>query len=104
MNTNNVIILILGMAIVTFIPRVIPAVLVDKMNFGPKTEKFLKLIPYTAMAAIIFPGILTADAANPAYGLAGGAVALAFGLRKRSVMVCVLAAVATELLLYLLIG
>ena len=40
----------------------------------------------------------------PMWIAAGGAVALAFGLRKHSVMVCVLTAVATELLLYLLIG
>ncbi|MBR2483125.1 MAG: AzlD domain-containing protein [Oscillospiraceae bacterium] len=101
---SEVFFLLLGMSLVTYIPRALPAALSEKMKFSSRVEKFLKLIPYTAMAAIIFPGILTADATNPAYGLAGGAVALAFGLRKRSVMVCVLAAVATELLLYLLIG
>mgnify|MGYP003301165465 CR=1 FL=1 len=101
---SEVFFLLLGMSLVTYLPRALPAALSEKMKFSPRVEKFLKLIPYTAMAAIIFPGILTADAANPAYGLAGGAAALLLGLRKRSVMVCVLAAVGTELLLYLLIG
>lgn len=46
-------IVILGCALVTFIPRLIPAIFVDKLNFGPKVEKFLNLIPYTALAALI---------------------------------------------------
>ena len=61
MDNTKVLILIVGMALVTYIPRAIPAVLIDKMQFGAKTEKFLKLIPYTAMSALIFPGIFTVD-------------------------------------------
>ena len=53
---------ILGCAVVTFIPRLIPALFVDKLNFSPKFEKFLNLIPYTALAALICPGVLTVDA------------------------------------------
>ena len=56
--------LILGMLAVTYIPRALPAVLADKFRFGGRTEKFLKLIPYTAMAAMIFPGVFTVDAAD----------------------------------------
>ena len=103
MNETNIILLILGMAIVTFIPRLIPAVLVDKMHFGPKTEKFLKLIPYTAMAALIFPGIITVDSANPIIGITGGLVAAVLAWRKCPVMVCVLAAIAADFVLYMFI-
>ena len=38
----NIYVLILLCALVTFIPRLIPAIAVDKLNFGPKFEKFLK--------------------------------------------------------------
>ena len=38
---------ILGCAIVTFIPRLIPVLFIDKLDFPPKAEKFLNLIPYT---------------------------------------------------------
>ena len=34
---------ILGCAIVTFIPRLIPALFIDKFDFPPKAEKFLNL-------------------------------------------------------------
>lgn len=70
-----IILLILGMSIVTYIPRALPAAVIDRLNFSPKVEKFLRLIPYTAMAALIFPGILTADTARPEIGIVGGAVA-----------------------------
>ena len=99
---TEILLLFLGMTLVTYIPRAIPAALSSRMKFSPKVEKFLKLIPYTAMAAIIFPGVLTADATNPAFGMAGAIVALGLGLKKCSVMVCVLGAVATEFLLYLI--
>ena len=36
----NIYVLILLCALVTFIPRLIPAIAVDKLNFGPKFEKF----------------------------------------------------------------
>ena len=65
MNKVNITLLILGMAAVTYIPRALPAVLIEKMHFSRKVEKFLRLIPYTAMAALIFPGVLSADAARP---------------------------------------
>lgn len=100
MDSTRILILILGMAVVTYIPRAIPAVLVDKMNFGEKTEKFLKLIPYTAMSALIFPGVFTVDSVNPAIGVIGGAVAGILAWRKCPVMVCVLAAIAADFLIY----
>lgn len=100
---NNIIILILGMTLVTYIPRAIPAVLIDKMKFGGKTEKFLKLIPYTAMSALIFPSVFTVDTANPVIGIAGGAIAGILAWKKCPVMICVLAAIAADILLYLII-
>ena len=93
--------LILGMTVAALIPRLIPAVFADKMHFGPKTEKFLKLIHYTAMAALIFPGVLTVDSARPHVGLVGAGVAALLAWKKCPVMVCVLAAIAAVFALYL---
>ena len=100
MNSARIFLLILGMTAVTYLPRAIPAVLVDRLRFGAKTEKFLKLIPYTAMSALIFPGVFTVDGENPAIGIVGGLVAGALAWRKCPVMVCVLAAIAADVLLY----
>ena len=98
---NPSVLLILGMALVTYLPRALPAIWMERLHFGPRFEKFLNLIPYTAMAALIFPGILTVDSGRTWIGL----VAAAFpALRRRPVMLCVLAAIAAEFIVYLLLG
>ena len=100
---TEILLMILGMTLVTYIPRMLPAVLLEKLHFGPKTEKFLQLIPYTAMAALLFPGIVTMDPARPYIGLAGGAAAALLAWRRLPVIVCVLAAIGVDLALYALI-
>lgn len=95
--------LVLGMTIVTYIPRALPAVFLDRMKLSPKLERFLNLIPYTAMAALIFPGILTVDSAQPLIGILGGLTALVLAWRKCPLMVCVLAAIGVDFVLYLFI-
>ena len=71
-----------GCAVVTFIPRLIPALFVDKLNFSPKFEKFLNLIPYTALAALICPGVLTVDTQLWYIGLIGAVVAAGLAWKK----------------------
>jgi len=73
---------ILGCALVTFIPRLIPALFIDRLNFSPKLEKFLNLIPYTALAALICPGVLTVDNQLWYIGLIGAVVAAALAWKK----------------------
>ena len=101
MTKPDVWLLILGMAVVTYIPRAIPAVFIGKLKFRGRLEAFLQLIPYTAMAAMIFPGIWTTDPARPVIGIAGGVTAALLAWKKCPVMVCVLAAIAVDFALYL---
>lgn len=95
-----VIFLILGMSIVTYIPRALPAVMIDRLQFSPKVEKALRLIPYTAMAALIFPGIMTVDGNRPEIGIVGGAVAGILAWLKCPVIVCVMTAIGADMILY----
>lgn len=103
MSSIKVLLLILGMTIVTYVPRAIPAIFVGRLKLSPKVESFLKLIPYTAMAALIFPGVFTADAERPIIGIVGGTVAGLLAWKKCPVMVCVLAAIAADFLLYMIL-
>jgi branched-subunit amino acid transport protein len=75
-------VVILGCTIVTFIPRLIPALFVDRLDFPPKVEKFLNLIPYTALAALICPGVLTVDNQLWYIGLIGAVVAAGLAWKK----------------------
>ena len=73
---------ILGCAVVTFIPSLIPVLFIDKLDFTPKAEKFLNLIPYTALAALICPGVLTVDNQLWYIGLIGAVVAAGLAWKK----------------------
>lgn len=97
---RSLITLILFMAIVTYIPRALPAVLVGRLKFSEKQKKFLSLIPYTAMAALIFPSILKVDESRPEIGLIGGFVAVILSMLRCPVIVCVGAAILINILLY----
>ena len=92
------------MAVVTYIPRALPTVLIDKMNFGAKIEKFLQLIPYTAMSALICPGVFSVDNTRPEIGIIGGIVAGVLAWRKHPVMICVLTAIVADFFLYLVVS
>ena len=75
-------VVIIGCALVTFIPRLIPALFIDKLDFSPKVDKFLNLIAYTALAALICPGVLTVDSQLWYIGLIGAIVAAGLAWKK----------------------
>ena len=100
---TKIFLLFLAMTVVTYLPRALPAVLMERLRFGPRVEKFLNLIPYTAMAALIFPGVLSVDAERPWIGLAGAVAAAIPALAKKHVMLSMLCAIAVEFLLYALL-
>ncbi len=97
------IILIILMGLVTYIPRALPSILLEKIKIEGRVEKFLKLIPYTAMASLIFPGVFTADENSYVIGIVGAAVAGILAYFKCPVIVCVVSAIAVDFLIYLAI-
>ena len=97
---DNVNLMILGCVIVTFIPRLIPAIFVHRINLGRKFEKFLNLIPYTALAALICPGVLTVDPNLWYIGLIGAVVAAALAWKKFPLGAIVLLTVVVLILVY----
>lgn len=102
MNDWEMLLLALGAGLATYLSRLLPAVLVDRLRVGPRMERFLNLIPYTAMAALIFPGVLSVDAARPEIGIAGALAAALLAWRKCPAILCVLGAVAVDMVLNLL--
>ncbi|HHT98352.1 MAG TPA: AzlD domain-containing protein [Clostridiales bacterium] len=53
--------LIFGMAVVTYLPRLIPLVYLTKKKPGPRLKRFLELIPYTSLSILIVRGIITSS-------------------------------------------
>ncbi len=72
----NILFLILGMAVVTYIPRLLPALFLDRVKFPDWFRKWLNNIPYAALGALIFPGVILVEKDQPLLGLAGGLTAL----------------------------
>lgn len=95
MQNRDIYLMILGMTLVTYLPRVLPAFLMGRIRLSARVEHFLQLIPYTAMTALVFPGVFSVGA-NPVLGVVGAAVAGGLAWKKCPIIVCVLAAVAVE--------
>ncbi len=88
-----IVLMILGMSVVTYIPRALPAFLLDKISISPKIEGILYAIPYAALGVLIFPGILSVDQSNPIVGLAGGGIAIVLSYFKLNITYVIIGAV-----------
>ena len=55
----NLVYLVIDMALLTNIPRMLPIVLLQNVQLPAYVKAFMKLIPYAALGALIFPGALT---------------------------------------------
>ena len=100
----NYILLALCMMAVTYGVRLAPSFITDKIKIGPRVEKFLNLIPFTALGALIFPAILQVDSDPSKWyiGAIGGVVAIALSLIKRMpTAITVILSVLTVMLFYL---
>jgi len=91
--------MILGMAFVTYLPRLIPALFMDRFQFPAWFERWLKSIPYAALGALIFPGVLLVKEDQPLIGLAGGITAFFLSLLKLHITLVMAGAI---LVVYLL--
>ncbi|MFD1017709.1 AzlD domain-containing protein [Thalassobacillus hwangdonensis] len=90
--------MIIGMAIVTAVPRLLPAFIVDRARFPRWVDRWLNAIPYAALGALIFPGIMTVKPDAPHVGLIGGAVAILCAWLGMNIILVVISAIATVFL------
>lgn len=85
--------IIAGMAIVTYIPRMLPLVFFNANKIPEKWQAILRNVPYAALGALIFPGILTVNE-NIWFGIIGGTVAIIFSYLGANLIVVVLSSIA----------
>ncbi|MCG8683285.1 MAG: AzlD domain-containing protein [Desulfobacterales bacterium] len=98
MDSSNLIPLILGMAAVTYGPRLAPFLFFSNMKVPPVVNAFLKSIPVAAIGALIIPGVLTATPDMPGAALAGLGFTLVYGLFRGGIIIPVLGSVAVTYL------
>lgn len=99
-------ILILFLCLSTYIPRMLPALFMEKIQVSGKVNIFLQLIPYTAMASLIFPAILYAILyidKNIWIGILASVVAVITALKNLPVIGVVLSSVISCVIFYMFI-
>ncbi len=95
---NSLIPLILGMAAVTYGPRLVPFLFFSKINLPKGVDAFLKSIPCAAIGALIIPGVLTATPDFPAAAMLGMGFTLVYGMFKGGIIIPVLGSVGVTYL------
>ncbi len=95
---NNLIPLILGMAAVTYIPRLAPFLFFRNLGVPARVDAFLKSIPVAAIGALIIPGAFSATPDLPLAGIMGMGFTMIYGLFKGGIIVPVLGAVGVAYL------
>lgn len=90
--------LILGMAAVTYGPRLLPFVFFSNIKVPRGLSAFLKAIPVAAIGALIIPGVITATPGRPEAALLGLGFTLVYGLFRGGIIVPVLGSVGVTYL------
>lgn len=93
-----IILIIIGMSLATMIPRIIPAFIVDRLEFRGWLNRWLSSIPFAALGALIFPGILAVKPDQPHIGLVGGLIAVVLAYLGLNIILVVLGAIVTVFL------
>ena len=91
--------IILGMALVTYLPRLMPALFLDRFKFPDWFQNWLENIPYAALGALIFPGVLLVDKDQPVLGLIGGIIALILALLNLHIILIMAGSIGSVLLI-----
>jgi branched chain amino acid efflux pump len=99
---DNIILLILGMAAVTYIPRLIPFLLIGSNELPERVDAFLKCIPVAAIGALIIPGVFNAVPNEPIAVVCGMGFALIYGFWKGGIIIPVIGSVLATYLILLL--
>ncbi len=90
---DSLVLLVLAMGAVTYIPRMLPMVLLQNLKLPAFLNRFLEFIPFAAIGALIFPGILSSTG-DTASAVAGGAVSAMLAYLQLNLMLVVLGGIA----------
>ncbi|MEF9940196.1 MAG: AzlD domain-containing protein [Clostridium sp.] len=103
MELKRVLICVALMAMVTYIPRVLPVTIFRKQIKSRFIRSFLDYTPYAVLGALTFPDVFTS--AGHIYSAVGGTVvAIILGYKGKSLVVVAVAAITAVYVLELLSG
>lgn len=89
----EILIMIIGMSVVTYLPRMLPFVLFKGKELPAFWQGVLKNVPFATLGALIFPGILLIQE-DIWFGILGAAAAFLMAFLGANVIVVVISAIA----------
>jgi branched-subunit amino acid transport protein len=89
-------IVILLMSLVTYLPRSLPLLVLGDRPMPPRLKALLTYIPYAALGALIFPGVILAIPGRPAAVVAGMCAAVAVSWFRGGLVLAVVASIAAS--------
>ncbi|WP_458414402.1 AzlD domain-containing protein [Schinkia sp. CFF1] len=90
---KSIVFMIIGMAIVTYLPRMLPLVALNGKKMPPFLQAILSNVPFAALGALIVPGIFLIND-NIWYGVIGAGVAFIVAYLGANVIVVVMSSIA----------
>lgn len=90
--------LIIGMTMVTYLPRLIPLVLLNNKEINEKVKQFLLYIPYTSLSILIIRGAITATEGMKIATIMGIGIAAIISYIKGNLVLSVLAGILLSFL------
>lgn len=93
MNSSLIIWTIIGMAVVTYIPRMLPFVMFKGKELPPFIQGVLQNVPFATLGALIFPAVLLINEGNVIFGIAGTAAAFIIAYLGANVIIVVIGSI-----------
>lgn len=93
----HILIMIVGMSVVTILPRLAPIYLLDRLPLKKPLRRWLTAIPYAVLGALIVPGVLYVDAEAPAVGLTGALTAAVLAYRGTNMFTILVSSIVATL-------
>lgn len=90
--------LIIGMALFTYLPRLMPLALLNNRTINKSLKEFLLYIPYTSLSILIIRGILTAADGMKMVTVIGIGIAAIISYIKGNLVLSVLAGILLSFL------
>jgi branched-subunit amino acid transport protein len=90
---SEIIWMIIGMGLVTYIPRMLPFVLFKGKELPPFIQGVLRNVPFATLGALIFPAIFLIQENDIWYGVVGAAAAFLAAFLGANIIIVVLGAI-----------
>ena len=94
MTNGSLLVLVVGMTLVTYLPRLAPFVLLRRQSLPPRVRAVLEQLPAAALGALLIPDALGALPGHPGVAAVGVGVAVLLSIVGGNLILTVMGAVA----------